>query len=68
MKVSETEAKRRTMDPYRDEPSLIVKRAHEIERENARLRRVVGALLGLSVLLAAAAAWWFAALSQLTSH
>ena len=68
MKVSETEAKRRTMDPYRDEPSLIVKRAHEIERENARLRRLVGALLALSSILAAAATWWFATLWQLTSH
>ena len=66
--TTEREAKLRTKNPYRDEPSLIIARAHEIERENTGLRRVVVALLGLSLLLAVAAAWWFLTLWQLTSH
>ena len=66
--TTERDAKLRTMNPYRDEPFLIVKHVHEIERENSGLRRLVVALVSLSLLLAGAAAWWFGTLWQLTSH
>ena len=49
--------------PYRDDPILAERRIHELERENARLRKAAAGLLVAAMLLGAAAAWWFGMLS-----
>ena len=55
-----------TSHPYRDARDVLGERAKDLERENAGLRALAAFLVFLSMVLAAAAAWWFAVLWSMT--
>jgi len=55
-----------TPKPYRDARDMLGERVTNLERENAGLRALAAFLVFLSMVLAAAAAWWFAVLWSMT--
>ena len=55
-----------TPNPYRDARDMLGERVTNLERENAGLRALAAFLVFLSMVLAAAAAWWFAVLWPMT--
>jgi hypothetical protein len=52
----------RGSSPYRQRPVVHFEEVEHLERENARLRSFIGALVFVALVLGGVAAWWFSVL------
>ena len=51
---------------YREDPFVVTQEVERLEKENAKLREWVAALVVLAAALAALAGWWFGTLGRQT--